>query len=131
MRSHLLPALVAALAIPVAARAADQFDLVCRGQLVDEGGASNAEQRYRIDLASRRWCDHRCAETRPIVSVTKDKIVLRSGGTRGTLGSVNSEEYIDRKNNRVYDFEAGPHFGSTFKGVCVVAPFSGFATPPP
>ena len=129
MRSHLLPALVSALAIPIAAQAAEQFDLVCQGQLIDEGGVTNTEQRYRIDLSSRRWCNHNCSETRPILDVTKDRIILRHSVGKGTLRSVSSDEYIDRTTNSVYAFDEGPHFGSTFKGSCAVAQFSGFTKP--
>jgi hypothetical protein len=132
MLSRILPAIALAIAIPITAHAADQFDLICHGLLQDQDGASKIERKYHVDLSSRKWCEDSCKETFSISDINKDQIILRNSEQTGlSTGDVSDKEYIDMTNMTAHELQIGPHFGGEFKGSCVMAPFSGLAKPNP
>ncbi len=115
------------------------FDLVCSGQstmsdvdgfsIKPFGASSPFVQRFRIDLASRRWCEGECQVTKSLSEVTDTVIIFeqsqsKTGGfDHGRGVSRESGRYIDRTkisndkdNGTIIMVEAS----------CVRYPFSGF-----
>ncbi len=112
----------------VAAVLTGAFNLACSGtETVTKAG--NVEQRsyaefYRVDLASRRWCNAACGVVEPIAALGPNEIVL-----------VESENAAGLVQNRV-DRRNGAHaaevkvafvdYDLIRQGRCAVKPFSGF-----
>lgn len=129
--------LVAAIALLFASPslAADQFDLLCTGQL-KQGVSSKASphsQTYRIDLTGNRWCVGACTETRPIYSATSSMLTLMEGAdsSKSADGSALTHN-IDRTTGALFDFQYRPPlFASSlpswweFRATCEPRPFSG------
>lgn len=101
------------------ALAAEQFDLLCRGD--DE------PWHYRIDLAKSEWCADKCKTVHKIASITSGTIVLQSkepqfkGGDR-VINSINratGEWYFHRS-------LPGVGFNKAVTGTCELRDFSGF-----
>ncbi len=125
MRAFILATML--MAAPAAA--ADQFDLVCKGQyrVRPNGGLTSRDIRFRLDLVTKSWCRDSCTQVRTIQAVEQGKIVLRhQQEERPRLLSFSE---IDRVAGTYRDFSAGG--GRSFwdeEGRCEVAPFSGFPT---
>jgi hypothetical protein len=115
-------ALVLALTmIATPAAAADQFDLVCEGKV----GALSFSARYRVNLATREWCEDSCERTRGISAVTARTIVLYNKLKASDLDS-EARISINRETGEWSDYYSSPDQGWDEIGKCEVAPFSGF-----
>ncbi|HEY9581108.1 MAG TPA: hypothetical protein VIR65_14740 [Rhizorhapis sp.] len=106
-------------AIASPALAADQFDLVCTST---EGSAD----RYRIDLTKGEACSGNCDRIWKMGEATTGelKVINKQPAFRGDM---EESMFVDRQTGqyRYYNYIDGlrPH---SRKGVCQVAPFSGF-----
>jgi hypothetical protein len=119
--------------------AADQFDLLCVGQL-KQGTSSKASphrQTYRIDLTGNRWCVAPCTQTSTIYSATASMLTLMEGtdSSKSSDGSALTHE-IDRTTGALFDFRYSPPlFASSlpswweFRATCEPQPFSGMPAP--
>ncbi len=107
------------LLIASPAMAAEQFDLICKGD--DE------VWRYRIDLARGEWCARECDVTLKIVSTTASTIVLQQQEPQ-FRGGDSFRNMINRATGEWYFYRSLPSidFSKTVDGKCVPAPFSGF-----
>jgi len=119
MRAIILAAIM--LALPGAAAGQDRFDLVCT--------AKGSAVRYRVDLATKQYCDGDCKAVRPIAEVSSSEIVLerhepafRSDITRRVI--------INRTTGRWNTYFDMPGVGLPFDqdGECAKADFSGMPT---
>jgi len=113
--------------------ASDQFDLLCVG--TRKYGLEDAKattERYRIDLAAKRWCYKECDRTYNIYSVTPSAITLQQevGPELGSDGSVRVHE-IDRSTGELDHYRRQRSTGVTYeiKAACEQAPFSGMPKP--
>lgn len=122
----LMLALAAAPAV-----AADQFDLVCKGEAKTYvlGEASPVEARYRVDLKAGRWCKDECAITQPIHAVEDWKIEFLSHPAANE-GERQEMEWVDRRSGAwsvssitANDLRARFYSAS---GTCTPAAFSSF-----
>jgi hypothetical protein len=126
MRVAVLLMLVAA-----PAAAADQFDLVCKGQW--RFGASDPYEphdfRLRIDLKAKRFCEMDCKATEPIADVQPNLIVFRQAEAEDrALGTMFTDE-VDRSTGKYTYFkysERPRHVWIQEDAICEPAPFSGF-----
>lgn len=134
MRAVLIAATMSVLPAVALGQSGQQFDLVCTGtQTTIDAGGSRAErqtQRYRIDLAARRWCQEDCKAALKIQEVTPDEITLVDGEMSKTLQghhrlaiSRTSAEVVDEVSMRALNLTM------TFNGSCSKKPFSGHPKP--
>ncbi|WP_076073100.1 hypothetical protein [Sphingomonas montana] len=74
------------LTSPVIAASANQFDLVCKGKEQKKTGvpASAWNERFRLDLDTKRWCRGTCKTPAAIDTVTADEI--RISDSRAAIG---------------------------------------------
>jgi hypothetical protein len=108
-----------------------QFDLVCKG--TGAGGYYKDktvawERRYRIDLATNRWCMDECSEAQPIASVTTDQLTFKRDG----IGDPRVKPYyhwVSRISGDMIRYMGGLGVWLDEKGHCTPAPFSGLPTP--
>lgn len=124
-------AILVALAVlaPASASAADQFDLICRGDQSDGRGGpkSPVEIRYRIDLAAGRWCIDACAAASSITQVTPDRIYIERDDVAIRRGvAPNFYHFIERTSGAYTFFVAG---SADRHATCSPAPFSGMPAP--
>jgi hypothetical protein len=132
-------------AAPLAAHAADQFDLVCRGQVTQYDGATKPfETRLHIDLATRRICLDDCAAVGRLTEITDAALAGRytdSGPFPNGIPGVfdyRSDLAVDRRTGayrRTDTDDSGdpPPVNarvSTFVGRCEAAPYTGLAVRP-
>lgn len=123
--------ILAACATPAAA--ADQFDLLCKGQqrFAVNGATQPVEARYRVDTAARRWCRDQCFSVEALIGATPEKLVFKSRPKTPPSEEVTDESF-ERATGKWVDLYVGPYppgeYAST-EGRCEVAPFSGFPKP--
>jgi hypothetical protein len=128
-------ACIASLLCAAPALAAEQFDLLCAGQVRKDvpGRWAPYTKTYRIDLAAGRWCLGNCSVVSPIFAVTASKIVLQepTDSSKSADGSALTHE-IDRTSGAVTNYSYRPPLfagGSVWwweeRGVCEARPFSG------
>jgi len=81
--------------------AADQFDLLCKGdKWTVQGGSGEIHNfRARIDLAAQKWCEGDCKTVQSIASVAADKLVLTDEGTLNSRMETSLVVTVDRKEN--------------------------------
>ncbi|HEX7856088.1 MAG TPA: hypothetical protein VF503_20600 [Sphingobium sp.] len=114
--------------IAAPAVAADQFDLVCHGEVKHspDGKWRPIDFRYRIDLVSRRWCDSECNGASDIAEVSDLQITLAANDQKYP-GRIYESSWIDRLNGDLhYIYSGGLGSFEERRGKCEVAPFSGF-----
>jgi len=127
----LLPVILAAASLAAApAMAANQFDLVCKGQqkLARDGAPQPVEAHYRVDLAAGSWCRDQCVGVDKIAAAGPDRIAFKAHPKAGDQDE-EIDESFERTSGKWIDLYAGPYppgeFAST-EGKCEVAAFSGF-----
>jgi len=123
MRAFLL--VLSLLATP--AMAADQFDLVCKGQQRTSaaGKWKPYEVRYRVDLSEMVYCRFNCKTLETVESADAARIVFQS--VQGRPGSTTALHYVDRSDGNWRYFLSGPvGLIGDAEGHCEAAPFSGF-----
>ncbi len=127
MRAMILAA--AMIASPVAA--ADQFDLVCKGQYKERpnSGWKPVEVRYRIDIPAKSWCFESCRSAQQIQSIEGGKLVLFRPDPADRRSGYATHE-IDRVSGN-YSRTQNRGIGSFWEeeGHCEPADFSGFPSP--
>ena len=123
--------LVALCAMSSAASAApsDMFDLVCTGtQQIATGKPSVAwKDRFRFDLATRRWCRGACKSAAQIDQVTPDTILI-SDSRAATGGPADVQLSLSRTDGTIREGVPMGWSGSTAaiaEGKCVRDTFSG------
>lgn len=70
---------VAAMGFSGQAVAADQFDLICTGEIKLDASKRPGEPttvRYRVDLKNGRWCEGSCERIKSFHEVTPDQITF-------------------------------------------------------
>ena len=124
--------ILAALGFAAApAAAADQFDLICTTEVryrPDADWRASDTLRYRVDLASQRWCGGVCDQGEPLAAVNESFIFFRRHMRESPL-----DRYVRDRVNRetgnlsVITIMAGP-LGAfqEFRGQCETAEFCGF-----
>ena len=108
-----------------------QFDLLCQVQSfrtpVDSlrGTEFQGEQRFRIDLAKRRWCVEECNTTEVLIGSTRELIVLKNDKWDGGGDQLS----ISRESGRLTasGYDRNDLWGSS--GNCEKKTFTGFPTP--
>lgn len=122
-------ALMAAALLAGEAQAADQFDLVCKGDVrtsIYSKKRAPYQARYRIDLAQKLWCMNECSGVHHLADITPSRISFED--KEDPLKHRTIYHYVERGNGAWtdYDSDLGP-YPSVFdvKGVCDPAPFSG------
>lgn len=110
--------LAAMLATAAAEPTSDQFDLVCT--------AKSDTVRYRIDLATRRYCAGECKSVRSIEEVSASEIVLVRKEPTFQSDST-SRAIINRSTGawHTYAYIPGAGLPITRDGTCEKAAFSG------
>lgn len=110
------------------ARAADQFDLICKGEskLSSEAKPKPLETRYRVDLAQGLWCENECANVSRIQDATATRITFEEHGE--ALRSGSAVHIIERTTGLWYR-NIGGQIYLVIKGRCDPAPFSGINPP--
>ena len=108
------------------------FDLQCKGiQHRWTGGVPDAwSDRFRIDLASRRWCRGECLTAAPIAEAGPDR--LRMTDSRGSAPPAGAEMTISRVDGSVLErVKLGPDsaWATLVEGFCQKDRFSGFGKP--
>ena len=104
-----------------------QFDLICKGeeQLGLSAKPGPATIRYRVDLATSRWCKDDCAQPRKIQEVTPDRILLFSEKETPPLFQTILQT-ISRIDGSVTDTAISRSgYLRKFNGKCEAGPFSG------
>lgn len=121
---------LAILASPLTATAAEQFDLICKGEQQEGVSAPKAphEVRYRFDLVENRWCEQACERAFAIQEVTADLLVLEKKKTGSPLFAT-IEHAISRTEGRVSFSAFAPDYFRSFHASCEPAPFSGMPKP--
>ena len=77
----------------------------------------------RVDLATMRWCDAECTETKPIASVSSTEIVLSPSGS----GSFSDFRKVNRESGAyVHDGGYSGVWGVAEDGTCEPEEFTGF-----
>jgi len=113
------------------ALAADQFDLVCKGQerYSVVGRWKPASYRYRIDLQSLRWCSGTCDGTSKIEDVS-DGVITLSDKKREPFNSSTETHWIGRRKGDLhYAYSSGPGLYEEREAQCEPAEFTGFPEP--
>jgi len=120
--------------------AADQFNLVCKGT----ANGAPTSYGFRIDLASKLWCDLDCKTPRQIVEVSPDRIVLERGDredqgpargdafSRTDLNQVSRMDGAHREYHSSLTMLRGQVASSSrreISGTCETAPFTGMPGP--
>jgi hypothetical protein len=123
MRVGLL--LAAAALLAGEAQAADQFDLVCKGEqkISSVPRSEQIVQRYRVDLTSGIWCEDECTDVRHIQDLTPTRIIFEEHGELLREGS--ALHIVDRTTGDWYRNIGGDGVYLIVKGQCQPAPFSG------
>lgn len=119
-------ACVAALSIAMPAMAADQFDLICKGRTRNAAAGAWAAvvERYRVDLATKKWCVAECSRVFDIAEVQTDRIVFRS--KERSYGSPSHyDERVNRTTGDWHERYIGELTYTESEGTCEAAPFSG------
>lgn len=109
------------------------FNLICTGTLrtgpvglaLPESAGEPYTVTYRIDLASRTWCEADCAETEPLADVSETELTLRESyrpaGSHviivGRLAGIFADTAIEGR------------IATLRSGRCEQAPFTGFPIP--
>lgn len=133
MRLMVMAALGAAVCTSAAA-SPQQFDLVCSGTVMThpEWPAAPYAVRYRVDLATGRWCKDDCPTGRPFASVTADRLTFTEKKTlparRGTFYE-DAHEYVSRVDGKLSEVSTSSSWWIHREGSCLVAPFSGEPAP--
>lgn len=119
-----LVALLAAAATP------QQFDLTCTGQGGTDGTSSIAwaptEVHFRIDLATRRWCEADCKIIREIAEVQPASIWLEKQSPYEKAREIVHFRAINRETGQYTRIEESRYGSTAERGRCQPAPFSGF-----
>ncbi len=100
--------------LPAPALAADQFDLICKGD--------KETVRYRIDLAAGEWCWEKCEATIKIASATSSRITFMDQDTP----SLHATAFVDRASGEWWQSYRNSYSSAYNHGFCTPAPFSGF-----
>lgn len=111
------------------ALAAEQFDLVCRGQVrwAPAGKLQPVERRYRVDLTAGTWCLDACTATEQLASVGQAEIVFKQADRTLPPGAY-FEHTVNRttgawKNTYIQRGAFSTYWD--YSGTCEPAPFSG------
>jgi len=115
-----------------AAIADTNFDLQCDGekktinlQLV-KTYTEPFSQRFRIDLASKRWCAEQCSLVSAIDDVRDDAIILEKANTQPAPGQLFTVHQVSRVTGE-YTLYVKDRTGSVaVKAACRKLEFSGF-----
>ncbi|WP_278983275.1 hypothetical protein [Sphingobium yanoikuyae] len=107
------------------AMAADQFDLICQGRARYGAPASwqKFENRYRVDLAAKRWCRDNCERVMPLADVSEARITFTSIHNNASIGDV--DHFVERSSGRLVEIMASRYSPTTVEAQCEAAPFSG------
>lgn len=123
---RMLVAILALIAAP--ASAAEQFDLICKGQQRQSvrGAWQPYEVRYRIDLASKTYCAWSCTKTEALADVSAARIDFQAS-ERKRRDDTLTIHFVDRTTGDWQYYYSGAYglFGDA-KGRCEPAAFSGF-----
>lgn len=121
MRAFVL--LLAMVSTP--AMAADQFDLICQGRAKYGASASwqKFENRYRVDLAAKRWCRDNCERVMPLADVNEARITFTSIHDDATIGDV--DHFVERASGHLVEIHSSRFSPQTVAAQCEAAPFSG------
>jgi hypothetical protein len=115
--------------IALALQAAATFNLICTGTSTAGRMADNHPLFWgpftvtiRVDLASRRWCEQECRESRALAAVSTTTISFEEDSPRRRLRTVH---YVNRESGeyRLYSQLGGAFITRT--GTCERAPYSG------
>jgi hypothetical protein len=107
------------------AQAAEQFDLVCKGELRKGYGAKPepVDRHYRIDLAEGHWCEDDCTHVRTIVQVTPSRITFDDRDEPLKRGY--ALHFVERTTGE-WHYSLGPAGDRwTIDGVCRPSAFTG------
>ena len=119
-------ALVAGLLFSSGAIGADQFDLICTGQVESQGSRPEPiSRRYHVDLATNQWCYNECT-IRQLAEVNSSQIVFEETKSAFRGDPEARLDYVDRTTGRWAFFTS---FWQG-EGACSRAPFTGFPTGP-
>lgn len=116
--------------ISTPAAAADQFDLVCKGEW--RFGPTDPYEphdfRLRVDLAAKKYCELDCKVLKPIEDVQPQRIVFRTATEIERASDTLVYHYVDRTNGNFRQFLSSqhPYHWQDLKGTCEPATFSGF-----
>jgi hypothetical protein len=122
-------ALLAVAMLAGEARAAEQFDLVCKGEIRESPSQKRGEPRevrYRVDLAKGEWCREACTVVQHLTDVTTSRITFYREET--PLPRRVRYEWIDRATGSWLEL-VDDRFWYRIEGTCEAAPFSGFGSP--
>lgn len=124
MRAIIIIASIIAL-LPAQAIASDQFDLICKGRQKTRAAGSwrPVTERFRIDLAAKRWCRGGCTKVAAIAAVDDARITFMHSSRADSLGAI--DFYVDRSTGKLVEYRQNEIFTSQLEGTCESAPFSG------
>ncbi|MBU3076530.1 hypothetical protein [Sphingomonas quercus] len=112
------------------ALAADQFDLLCKGQqkFTPDGAATPIEAHYRVDVAAGSYCRDQCIGIDKLAGAAPGKIAFKAHAKANEQDELVDESY-EPATGKWVDLYAGPYppgeYAAT-EGKCEAATFSGF-----